>query len=129
MKRLLALVVAAVFVVATLPLAAQGTATEFYKTYRTAWAKAKSFQDIVQFHSKASKAELARIPADQQKMMFQMSKQMDPTDVKVVKETATATGATLALSGVGPDKKAVTGKAEIVKEDGAWKMVKEDWQM
>ena len=40
-----------------------------------------------------------------------------------------ATGATLALTGVDSDKKPVTGTADLVKEGGAWKMVKEDWKM
>lgn len=105
MKRpVVVFVIAALVAAAVLPLAAQPkTATEFYMAYRAAWAKAKSFQDILSFHSKASQAQLAKIPADQQKMMFEMSKEMDPTDVKVVKETATPTGATLDLTGVGSD--------------------------
>ena len=129
MKRLLVFALAIMFVATTLPVAAQGTATDFYKSYQAAWAKAKSFQDVVKFHSKAKQAQLTKIPADQQKMMFEMSKQMDPTDVKVVKETATATGATLDLTGVGSDKKPVKGTAELVKEDGGWKLAKEEWQM
>lgn len=131
MKRsVLVLVVAALFAASVLPLVAQSqTATAFYGTYRAAWAKAKSFQDILSFHSKAMQAQLAAIPADQQKMMFEMAKGMDPTDVKVVKETPTATGATLDLTGVGSDKKPVKGTATFVKEGGAWKMVKEDWQL
>jgi hypothetical protein len=132
MKRLVAFVVVAVFVGAALPAFAQAKAAspavEFYTAYRAAWAAAKSFQDIVKLHSKASAAQLAKIPADQQKMMFQMSKEMDPKDVKVVKETATPNGAVLDLTGTA-DGKTVKGTAELVKEDGAWKMVKEDWQL
>lgn len=130
MKRLLVFLVVAAFVAAVLPLAAQPkTATEFYNAYRAAYATAKSFQDILSFHSKASQAQFAKIPADQQKMMWDMAKEMDPKDVKVVKETATATGATLDLSGTGPDKKPVTGTAELVKEAGAWKLVRESWEL
>ena len=103
MKRLIVVVVAAAFVAAALPALAQpkaSPAVEFYKSYRAAWATAKSFQDILPFHSKASAAQLAKVPADQQKMMFQMSKEMDPKDVKVTKETATPTGAMLELTGL-----------------------------
>ena len=129
MKRLSVSLVVAAFVVGMVPLAAQQTtATRFFTAYQAAWAKAKSFQDIVAMHSKASQAELAKMPADQQKMMFEMSKTMDPTNVKVVKETASPTGATLELSGTA-DGKTVKGTAELVKEDGAWKMVKESWQL
>ena len=130
MKRALVATIVLAFVAAALPALAQGpSATEFYKTYRAAWAKATSFQDVASFHSKASQAKLAEIPADEQKMMFEMVKEMDPKDVKVVKETATATGATLDLTGVDADKKTVTGTVELVKEGGAWKMVKESWKM
>ncbi len=131
MKRLSVVALVAAFAFAAVPLAAQPqqTATEFYNAYRAAWAKAKSFQDIVSLHSKASQAQLAKIPADQQKMMFELSKEMDPKDVKVVKETPTPTGATLELSGTDADKKPIKGTAELVKEAGAWKMVKQSWQM
>ena len=130
MKRLSVSLVVAAFVVGMVPLAAQQTtATRFFTAYQAAWAKAKSFQDIVAMHSKASQAELAKMPADQQKMMFEMSKEMAPKGVKVVKETATATGATLELTGKGPDGKPIKGKAELVKEGGEWRMVKQNWQM
>lgn len=131
MKRLVAFVVVAAFIAVALPAFAQPAASpavEFYKSYRAAWAKATSFQDIVALHSKASAAQLAKIPADQQKMMFQMSKEMDPKDVKVVKETATPTGAMLDLTGTAGGK-TVKGTAELVKEGGAWKMVKENWEL
>jgi len=131
MRRLVVLVVVAAFVAVALPALAQtkaaSPAVEFYNSYRAAWATAKSFQDILPFHSKASQAQLAKIPADQQKMMFQMAKEMDPKDVKVTGEKATPTGAILELSGTA-DGKPAKGTAELVKEGGAFKMVKEDWQ-
>ena len=61
--------------------------------------------------------------------MWDMMKEMDPKEVKVVKETATPAGATLDLTGIGADKKPVTGTAELVKEAGAWKMVRENWKI
>ena len=132
MKRLIVFLVALAFVAVALPMYAQtkvgSPAVEFYNSYRAAWATAKSFQDILPFHSKESKAQLAKVPADQQKMMFQMAKEMDPKDIKVTGEKATPTGAMLELTGTA-DGKAVKGTAELVKEGGAFKMVKENWQL
>ncbi len=48
--------------------------------------------------------------------------------VKVLKETATATGATLDVEGVGADKAKKTGTITLVKEAGAWKVDKESWK-
>jgi hypothetical protein len=45
----------------------------------------------------------------------------------VTKETATPTGATLTLTGVGMDKKPIKGTADLVKEGGVWKVDTETW--
>jgi hypothetical protein len=66
---------------------------------------------------------VAKTPPDQNKAMWDEAKKSDPKDVKVVKETATATGATLELSGVGADGRPLTGTAQLVKEGGAWKLL------
>jgi hypothetical protein len=50
------------------------------------------------------------------------------TGVKVLKETPTATGATLDVEGVGEDKSKQTGTVTLVKEAGAWKVDKESWK-
>ena len=60
--------------------------------------------------------------------MFEMIKMMgDITNIKVVKETATKTGATLNVEALDPDKKKTTGTVQIVKEGTAWKVGKESW--
>ena len=59
--------------------------------------------------------------------MFEMSKEMAPKDVKVVKETVTATGARLELSGIGAQGQPLTGTAQLVKEGGAWKLAVAFW--
>ena len=50
------------------------------------------------------------------------------TGLKIVKETITATGATLAVEAVNPDKAKTTGVVTLIKEDGAWKIQKEEWK-
>jgi hypothetical protein len=124
------LAVIAALMVTVLPLASQAkSATDSYKEYQAAYAKAKSFNDILPFMSKAQVTAFNAIPEAQRKSMWEMTRSMDPTDVKVVKETATPTGATLDLTGVGSDKKPVKGTVQLVKEGGAWKISKEDWQL
>src|SRR3990172_8236323 len=75
---------AAAFVVATLPIAAQPkTGTQFYNEYRAAYAKAKGFNDMMPWMSKAQNDKLASIPPTQQKALWDINKQMDVKDVKV----------------------------------------------
>ncbi len=117
----------AAFMVATLPAAAQSkTGTQFYKEFRAAWAKAKGFNDMMPLMSKTEKEKLAAITPEQQKSLWELNKQMDMRDIKVVKETPTAAGATLDITGIGPDNKTVKGIVKLVKEGGAWKWDGED---
>jgi hypothetical protein len=117
-------------VVTALPVAAQTkTGTQFYTEYSAAYAKATGFADLLPWMSKAQKEKFASIPPAQQKAMWEMNKQMDPKDVKVVKETPTADGAKLDVTGMGPEKKMIKGTVTLVKEGGAWKLSGEDWVM
>ena len=120
----------AAFVVATLPAAAQPkTGTQFYREYRAAYAKARGFSDITSWMSKAQNDKLASIPPAQQKALWDINKQMDVKDVKVVKETLAADGATLDITGTGPENKMIKGTVKLVKEGGAWKWDGEDFVM
>jgi hypothetical protein len=49
------------------------------------------------------------------------------TSFKIVKETASAKGATLTVDGVDADKGKSTGTIDVVKENGAWKIGNESW--
>ena len=112
----------AALLAATLVVAAQPkTGTQFYAEYRAAFAKAKSFNEIAPLMSKAQREKLAAIPADQQKTLWDLSKQMDVRDLKVVKETPAADGATLEITAVAQDGTKVKGMVKLVKEAGAWK--------
>lgn len=114
--------VVAALLAATLIVAAQPkTGAQFYAEYREAFAKAKGFNEIAPLMSKAQREKLASIPAEQQKVLWDLSKQMDVRDLKVVKETPTANGATLEITAVGLDNSKVKGTVKLVKEGGAWK--------
>ena len=100
------------------------SATEFYQAYRKAFAKAQKIEDILPMMAAGQRAQMEKTPADERKMMFGMLKEMTAAqgDVKVLKETATKTGAELTLQA-----KDATGTAAIVKEGGVWKLDKESW--
>jgi len=103
--------------------------TEFYLAYKAAFDKASKIEDIYPFMAAGRLAEMKATPAEDRKMMFEMVKTMGTvTGIKVLKETATPTGATLDVEGVGADKAKTTGIITLVKEAGAWKMDKENWK-
>jgi hypothetical protein len=130
MKRLSLFLVAAACISAMLQMSAQSqSATEFFKAYRAAYAKAKSFQDVMPFYAKDVVDAVAQTPPDQNKTMWDEAKKSDPKDVKVLKETVTATGATLELSGIGAEGQPLTGTAQLVKEGGAWKLLVAFWRL
>ncbi len=105
------------------------TPGQVFLEYRATFEKAKTVDEILPFMSKDTKAEIAKSPAAERAQMFSMMQMMsDARGVKVVKETKTATGVELAVEGTTPDKKKSTGTITMVKEDGGWKVSKENWQ-
>jgi hypothetical protein len=131
-------VFACVLAVATLSaagLSAQATkaatGTEFYKAYIDAFGKAKSIDEVAKWLAKEQREKIAASPKDEQKMMFGMIKEMsaDHTDIKVLKETPTANGAELDVEAMSKMSKGkVKAKIMLVKENGEWKVSKENWQ-
>ena len=107
------------------PEQAPQSATEFYQAYRKALAKAQKIEDVLPMMVASRRAQVEKTPAEDRKMMFGMVKEMtaEQGEVKVVKETATANGAELAVQA-----KDGTGTVTIVKEGGSWKLEKESWK-
>ena len=104
------------------------TASQFYMKYRAAFDKAAKIDDILPYMAKENKAQVEATPAADRAKMFELVKIMGAlTGVKVVKEEATAGGATLTVEGIDADKKKSTGKVTVVKEAGDWKIGKESW--
>lgn len=106
------------------------TATQFYTKYLAAFAKATKLEQIQPLMSKKMNAQINETPAAERPQTFEMIKMISSmnTGIKVVKETATPTGATLNVEATGPDKKKVTGVVTIAKESGAWKLDGESWK-
>jgi hypothetical protein len=110
--------------------AASQTATQFYMAYRAAFDKATKIDDILPFMCAANRKQVEGTPKADNDKMFGMIKMMDThTKVKVLKEDRQADGSVvLGVSAYDTDqKKDVSAKVTIVKENGAWKLQKESW--
>jgi hypothetical protein len=120
----------AAFVLSAVPATAQKTATQFYMDYQAAFAKAKTIDEILPFMAKARVDEVKATPAGERAKMFEFIKMMasEHKNVKVAKETKTATGYTLEVTATTSDKKTATGTIEIVNEGGAMKVSRESWK-
>ena len=105
--------------------------TEFYLRYRKTAIAAKSVDEILAFWSSELLHEFKMEPEDAKAGTLDMVKRVESSlaDLRVVQETATPNGATLSLEAIGPDKKPRSGTIELVKENGAWKLVEaEQWK-
>jgi hypothetical protein len=135
-RRPFALFVATLVVVAVAAGAAQTptstykTAGEYYLAYREAFVKAKTVDELAPWMSKMRRDSIAKeTPADR-KEMFDMIKTFDDrTNIKVVKESATPTGAELQVEGISAESKSKgTGVITLVKEGTAWRIDRESWK-
>ena len=135
-RRAFALFVVTLVGLAVAPAAAQTptstykTAGEYYLAYREAFEKAKTVDELAPWMSKTRRDQIAKeTPADR-KEMFDMIKMFDDrTNIKVVKESATATGAELQVEGISAESKSKgTGVITLVKEGTAWRVDRESWK-
>ena len=124
-----ALSVAALLVGARADAQTEQTGTQFYMAYRAAFQKAGKVEELFPVMGSAQRAQVEQTPADERGKMFEMIKAFNTfTNVKVLKETKSATGATLEVEGIDTDKKKATATVELIKEGGAWKIGKESWK-
>ena len=112
------------------PAATYKTGADFYMAYRQAFAKAKTIDDLLPWMSKSTRDQMGAMPAGERTKIFGMIKAIDDhTNIKVVKETASATGADLQVEAVSAGSKSkVTATITLVKEAGAWKLDHEEWK-
>jgi hypothetical protein len=102
--------------------------SDFYLQYRKAFDAAKEIEDVLPFMSADTTKQIQATPPAERGQMFEMIKMMGAlTNVKITKETKTATGATLTVNAIDSDKKPTVGMIEIVQESGKWKLGKETW--
>jgi hypothetical protein len=110
-------------------LVAQAGATdplEFYKGYLAVLAKATSLDELVPFYVKDLGDGLKKMPRDMQGNYLKMNAR-SLSDVKVVKQTVTASKAEYQLTARTAAGAETTGRATLVKERGAWKVEDEAW--
>ncbi len=127
--RNLLVCLAAASMLLVLPASAQqsaNTATDFYLGYRAAWSGASTMDPYI---AKDSRRDFEKMPPEQRKAVFDVMKQMGTIrNLKVVKETKTADGFVLDVTGIGPDDKPATGTVDIVWEGPVMKLKKEAWR-
>jgi hypothetical protein len=108
--------------------AATQSASDFYLQYRKAFDAAKKIDDVLPYMSADTTKQIQATPPAERGQMFAMIKMMGAlTNVKIAKETKTATGATLMVNAIDSDQKPTVGTIEIVQERGKWKLGKESW--
>ena len=106
-----------------------GEGTKFFMNYRAAFQEAKAVEELFPFLSKERISQVEKTPKQDRVKMFELMKMMDMKNVKVTKETETATGYTLEATGEGgmeggPSK----GTIRIVREDRKLKLGEESWK-
>jgi hypothetical protein len=133
-RRATALAALALAFASCLPAAAQPAASyssggEFYLAYRAAFDQATSFDELLPWAAKARREQIAKAPTSERAEAFAMVKMFDDRiNVTVVKETPSASGAELQVEGISAESRGkATGVVTLVKEDGAWKIDRENW--
>ena len=104
------------------------TPTAAYMTYRQAFEKATSLKELFPFVKKESRAELEAMSAERLEAGLRLAKRFNEVkDVKVAKETVTGETAVLELTAVKADGQPATGNVTLAREDGQWKIDRENW--
>jgi len=96
---------------------------QFYVRYRAAVEKALSVDQIVAFWSDGQAKAFKAAPPDERMSLDELKKAYARlTRVGIVRELVKADSATLILEAVSGDGKPITGSAQLVKENGSWKL-------
>ena len=106
------------------------TATQVYLRFRATVPTATKVEDITTFWGGELMHEFTMTPEADKPATLDIVKRLEARmpDVKVIKETATESAATLQLQGTTSTGKPVNGTVELVKENGAWKLAgQENW--
>src|SRR4051794_19479284 len=95
-------------------------APQFYLRWRREVLTAKSVDEITPFWTAEVRDEFSMEPESARAETLRMAKRFlaMQTNVRVVREAATPTGATLSLEGRDADNKPIVSSVDIVKENG-----------
>ena len=115
-----------------------GVPKSVYIKYHDVLKKAQSVDEIKPFLTKERVAQIESTPKDQADVMFQMIKEMLPEKVEFQSEAIDGDKAKLEFTGetavphiakdLGKQTEKQTGKIDMVREDGNWKIGHEDWK-
>jgi hypothetical protein len=112
------------------PAATYKSGSEFYLAYRSAFDQATSIDELLPWVAQGRREQIAKAPPQERREAFEMIKMFDDrVDVKVVKETPSASGAELLVEGISAERRSkATGVITLVKEGGAWRIERENWK-
>ena len=95
------------------------SATQFYMAYRAAFAKATKVDELLPYMAKARRAEIEKTPAGERSKMFAFIKEFDTvTQIKVVKETKTATASPSRPRASTATRRSRPAPSTSLREDG-----------
>jgi hypothetical protein len=131
-RAVAALILAALSVTATFaqPAASYPNGSAFYLAYRQAFDKATTIDELLPWVAKGRAEQIAKAPDTERREAFAMIKMFDDrTNVTVLKETPSGSGAELQVEGVSAEGRGkATGVITLVKEGGAWRIERESWK-
>jgi hypothetical protein len=104
----------------------QADPLEFYKGYLAVLAKATALDQLLPYYTKDLADGLRKMPKEMQGNYLKMNAR-SLSDLKVVKQTVTATKAEYQLTAKTPSGAVTTGGATLVKQGGTWKVENEAW--
>jgi len=112
------------------PAASYDSGSAFYLAYRQAFDKATTIDELLPWVAKGRAEQIAKAPDTERREAFAMIKMFDDrTNVTVVKETPSASGAELHVEGISAESRTkATGVITLVKEGGAWRIERESWK-
>ena len=123
------LVVVLLGALASMALAAQsksGDPVDVYREYLSVLAKASTLDPLLPYFTKELADGMRKMPADMHAAYLKMNKRV-VNDLKVTKQTVTATRADLEMTAQDAQGQSLTGSATLVKEGEAWKIEDFAW--
>lgn len=103
-----------------------GDPVAVYKEYLGVLAKANTLDPLLPYFTKELADGMRKMPQDMHANYLKMNKRV-VNDLKVTKQTVTATQADLEMTGKDAGGRSLTGTATLVKEGGAWKVEDFTW--
>lgn len=99
---------------------------EFYQSYLAVLAKARTLDELLPYYTSELAQGLGKMPKEMQGNYLKMNARQ-LTDLKVTKQSVTASKAEFQMTAKTRTGTETTGAARLVKEKGVWKVEDESW--